>query len=199
MLYIGIDNGSSGGIAVLNERGVIYAAVPMPPTDVEIYSSLIEYASADVTRAVLEHAQAFPKMGTSSAFNYGRGYGAMQMALAAASIPFDIVVPRKWMAALSCLTRGDKNISKRRAEQLFPGRRITHATADALLIAEYCRRINRGQQHGEEESRGAQEHTEAPGHAEGSEGVGARKEKGAGRAAAARHGASAQRAARSVL
>jgi hypothetical protein len=81
----------------------------------------VSFGGTWTTFAVLEHAQAFPKMGVSSAFNYGRGYGAIQMALAAAGIPFDIVVPRKWQAALGCLTRGDKNVSKRRAEQLFPG------------------------------------------------------------------------------
>jgi hypothetical protein len=35
-----------------------------------------------------------------------------------------------------------KQRNKAKAEELFPGQRITHATADALLIAEYCRRIH---------------------------------------------------------
>jgi hypothetical protein len=37
-------------------------------------------------------------------------------------------------------TKGDKNVSKRRAQELFPQLKVTHATADALLIAEYGRR-----------------------------------------------------------
>lgn len=33
-----------------------------------------------------------------------------------------------------------KNTHKARAQELFPGLKITHAVADALLIAEYGRR-----------------------------------------------------------
>jgi hypothetical protein len=93
---------------------------------------------------VLEHAQAFPGMGVSGAFNYGRGYGAMAMALQACGIPYDIVPPAKWQGALSCRSGGEKNITKRRAEQLFPAQKVTHAIADALLLAEYCRRVHQG-------------------------------------------------------
>jgi hypothetical protein len=46
---------------------------------------------------------------------------------------------------MQCLTGGDKNISKRRAQELFPSLKITHAVADALLIAEYGRRLERGE------------------------------------------------------
>lgn len=147
MIYIGIDNGSSGGVAGLSEAGEVLFVRPMPPTDVELYTYLKiarQMSDDGQTIAVLEHAQSFPKMGVSSAFNYGRGYGATQMALAAIGIRFDIIVPRKWQAALACLSGGDKNVTKRRAEQLFPGTKITHAIADALLIAEYCRRLHKG-------------------------------------------------------
>ena len=153
MIYLGIDNGASGGIAALTETGAVYRVDPMPPTDPEIFAILEIFNQTKVAvgnpmdpgeecRAVLEHAQAFPKMGVTGAFNYGRGYGAMQMGLHAASIPFDIVVPRKWQAALGCLSGGDKNVTKRRAAQLFPLITVTHAIADALLLAEYCRRLH---------------------------------------------------------
>jgi hypothetical protein len=151
VLFIGIDNGASGGIAALEADGSLYRCDPMPATDADLLA-LFEALRVDYLDcfAVLERAQSFPKMGVVGAFTYGRGYGAMQMALHAAQIPFDIVQPLKWQTVLSCRTRGDKNVSKRRAEQLFPGRKITHAIADALLIAEYCRRL-RVQDHGKEE------------------------------------------------
>lgn len=142
VLHWGIDNGASGAIAVLNEDGTLYRVDPTPPTDAELFQLM--HAIANVgppSFAILEFAQSFPKMGTSSAFNYGKGYGAMQMALYALSVPFDIVVPRKWQAAMSCLSGGDKNITKRRAQQLFPAVKVTHAIADALLMAEYGRRF----------------------------------------------------------
>jgi hypothetical protein len=149
MLYLGIDNGVNGAVAALCSDGSVFRVDKTPATDAELLQlfrvlteSLEQPGTGWEVFAVLEFAQSFPKMGSSSAFNYGRGYGAMQMALHAAGIPFDIVVPRKWQAALSCLTGGDKNISKKRAEQLFPRIKITHAIADSLLIAEFCRRTH---------------------------------------------------------
>ena len=63
------------------------------------------------------------------------------MALCAATIPYEEVTPQKWQKALGCRTGGDKNVSKARAQALFPLQNITHAIADALLLAEYCRRL----------------------------------------------------------
>jgi hypothetical protein len=34
-------------------------------------------------------------------------------------------------------------VSKRKAQELFPGIKVTHAIADALLIAEYNRRTSK--------------------------------------------------------
>ena len=146
MRFLGIDNGASGGIAALNADGTVYAVEKMPATEADLVAHLIALAAGERAFAVLEHAQAFPGMGVSGVFAYGRGYGAVRAALHAARIPFDVVVPRKWQAAMGCLTRGDKNVSKRRAQQLFPGATITHFLADALLIAEYCRRIEGSRQ-----------------------------------------------------
>jgi len=41
---------------------------------------------------------------------------------------------------LECLTGGNKNVSKAKAKELFPGTKFTHTTADATLIAEFGRR-----------------------------------------------------------
>ena len=62
------------------------------------------------------------------------------MALIAAGIPFETVTPAKWQGAMGCRTKGDKNVTKRKAQDLFPGVKVTHAIADALLIAEWGRR-----------------------------------------------------------
>lgn len=138
MFYLGIDPGKSGGIAVLSPTGVIDCTVKMPQTEADLYHLLRSFEGDG--RAMVEHVHASPQMGVVSAFTFGKGYGALLMALTAAKIKFDEVSPRKWQAAMQCLTKGDKNVSKRRAQQLFPQLTITHATADALLIAEFCRR-----------------------------------------------------------
>ena len=58
----------------------------------------------------------------------------------AAELPFEFVVPAKWQRAMGCLTKGDKKVSYRKAQELFPHVKVTHWNADALLIAEYARR-----------------------------------------------------------
>lgn len=149
MIYLGIDPGVSGGIAGLTASGELVRAVKMPETAAELVALFQEIAAplkaiGRRPRAALELVAAWaPKgqrMGATSAFTFGKGFGRLEAALAAADIPYDLVVPRKWQAALSCVTHGDKNISKARALQLFPGSSVTHATADAMLLAEYCRR-----------------------------------------------------------
>ena len=73
------------------------------------------------------------------------------MALIAAGIPFEEVIPRTWQKGVGITPRGKgetktrfKNRLKAKASQLFPKVNVTLATADALLIAEFCRRKRTG-------------------------------------------------------
>ncbi len=143
MLYLGIDPGVNGGLAVLQRDGRIRVRRQMPDTDHDLIEAL-RAIGRDRAVAVIERAQASRQMGVVSAFTYGRGFGALLMALAAAHIPYDLVSPPQWQRAMNCLSRGQKNVTKRRAQALFPDTTITHATADALLIAEFCRRKHLG-------------------------------------------------------
>jgi hypothetical protein len=79
------------------------------------------------------------KMGSKSAFTFGRGVGNIEAFLTAADIPFERVTPLHWQTAMNCRTKGDKNVTKAAAAALFPTMAITHAIADALLIAEFAR------------------------------------------------------------
>lgn len=135
-LYLGIDPGQGGGIAWTGPNGP--AAEPMPETEREIVELLAPQAAAAV--AVLEFVRSSPQMGVTSAFSFGRNYGALRMVLVALGIPFLEVPPPKWQGVMGCRSGGDKNVTKRRALELFPGLRITHKTADALLLAAYCAR-----------------------------------------------------------
>jgi hypothetical protein len=87
--------------------------------------------------AYIEQVHSSPQMGVKSAFTFGNGFGHLEMALTAAGIPFTRVRPQVWQKELGCLTKGDKNITKRKAQELFPSIKATHATSDALLIAHY--------------------------------------------------------------
>lgn len=167
MIYIGIDPGKNGGIAWQRQpmeptgeqslyRGKTQA-VKMPQTEQDLWQAI---ASLEDTgcRAIIEKVHASPrrdktgkevKNGAATMFKFGQSYGSLRMALIAAGIPFDEVTPQKWQRELG-LIRTNKNESstdkknrhKAKAQQLFPELNVIHATADALLIAEYCRRVN---------------------------------------------------------
>jgi len=151
VITIGIDVGKSGGIAWIDETGK--ACVEKMPDTLKDLWELIEKDILHATgnlhfgnstrncKAYLEQISSSPQMGVVSAFTFGNGYGHLEMALTAAGIPFERVRPQVWQKALNCLTKGEKNVTKRRAQELFPSIKVTHINADALLIAEYGRRI----------------------------------------------------------
>jgi len=107
--------------------------------------------------AVLEKVGGFigdnygiPGMG-SAMFNFGTSFGALEMALTAARIPFEIITPAKWQSGVGVVGRKKsesktvwKNRLKAHAERLFPGIKVTLAIADSLLIATYCKRKHEG-------------------------------------------------------
>jgi Holliday junction resolvasome RuvABC endonuclease subunit len=140
---IGIDPGSNGGIAWITSDGKS-CVEKMPDTLQDLWELIDSIASVckyenrcACVKAYIEAVSSSPQMGVVSSFSFGRGYGNLEMALTAAGIPFERVRPQVWQKALGCMTKGDKNVSKSKAQELFPDRKVTHATADALLIAYY--------------------------------------------------------------
>jgi Holliday junction resolvasome RuvABC endonuclease subunit len=146
MIVIGIDPGTNGGIAWITDGKP--CVEKMPDTLQDLWE-LIQDITTNGTpkerllkachgcKAYLEQVHSSPQMGVKSAFTFGNGFGHLEMALTAAGIPFERVRPQVWQKAMGCMTKGDKSVSKRKAQELFPSMKVTHATADALLIASY--------------------------------------------------------------
>ena len=144
-LSLGADPGMAGSIAFIPDNNPAKAwAEKMPETLADLWATLdnIGFDYTDI-HCCLESVHSMPGQGVSSSFKFGRGFGNLEMALTAAKIPFTYVTPQKWQKELGCLTKGDKNISKARAQQLFPHIKCTHNISDGLLIAEYCRRTSK--------------------------------------------------------
>ena len=156
-IYLGIDPGASGGLAILN--GSATEAVAMPATERDVWLWICSDSPA--TREYLPQFAVIEKVGGyvrgasgnvgSAMFRFGVSYGGLRMALVAAGIPFEEVPPRKWQKALGISPRRKdearvqwKNRLKAKAQQLFPRECVTLATADALLIATYCMRKRTG-------------------------------------------------------
>lgn len=161
VVFFGVDPGASGAIAAVAADGRPLSWLPGDSTDRDLLDYLGEwYRGVDEENgnafAVLEEVRATPraikgpdgqrtglvKMGATSAFTFGASYGRLGMALVAACIPFERVLPVKWQTVMRCRSRGDKRVTKARAQELLPGERITHRNADAYLLAMYARQVH---------------------------------------------------------
>jgi len=137
---IGIDPGKNGGIAWIADGKP--CVEKMPETIEDLWDIICDIKAENAHFvAYIEQVHSSPQMGVKSAFTFGNGFGHLEMALTAAAIPFERVRPQVWQKSLGCMTKGDKNVSKRKAQELFPQLKITHATADAILLAEFGRRL----------------------------------------------------------
>lgn len=149
-VYIGIDPGKNGGIAVMDAAGEVLEVVKMPATPRDLLDFLSGYSMDSF--CTLERVGGMPGNGGSAMFNFGKGYGHLQMALLALGIGTEDVTPNKWEkmyqlgSSGKCTKTEWKNRLKAKAQQLFPqlGKKVTLATCDALLICEYGRRKDTG-------------------------------------------------------
>lgn len=147
--YIGIDPGKAGGLVLLGKVLVI-DAIKMPATERDIWNWFADI-SYKFPFAVIEKVHSQPGNAARAMFTFGWGYGGLRMALTARGIPFEEVMPSVWLRGLDIPKQKKtesktqfKNRLKAKAQQLFPTVEVTLATADALLIAEFCRRKAKG-------------------------------------------------------
>ncbi len=147
-VYIGIDPGKSGAIAAIveyrDEVFVHWTKNSETEHDLSEWCGSVKGDAVDEHFAYIENVHATPQMGVTSAFTFGDNNGFLRGLLTAHQIPFEKVTPQKWQKVMGCLSKGDKNVTKAAAQRIFPREKITHANADALLLAEYCRRVRTG-------------------------------------------------------
>lgn len=152
---IGIDPGANGACVALYEDGKIEEVRFGKSTNKEIWLFFEDIAFHDAF-CVLEQVGAMPGQGVNSMFTFGKNVGFVIGLLVASGIAYQETVPRSWQKALGITPRykpkqGNsgteetkpefKKRLKQKAEQLYPSHKITTDTADALLIAEFCKRL----------------------------------------------------------
>lgn len=141
LYFIGVDPGCDGAATVIDENGDASTFCFGKATESDLISFFIDCKrGAKQCFAVVESVHSMPKQGVASTFKFGRAYGFVRGAIMAACIPFDEATPQAWQRELKCMTKGDKNVSKARAQQLFPGLKVTNKTGDSVCIAEFARR-----------------------------------------------------------
>ena len=147
MSYIGIDPGRKGAIACLRDGGPIIYDMPSSDREIlELFYSLRPYAKL----VGLEKQQPYPKQGVNSVFTLGAHYGLLRGFLVVLGLPFIEVHPKTWQAAIfgdakNLYGSTPKERSLKLAKELFPHIEIgkKDGRADALLIAEYTRRVDK--------------------------------------------------------
>lgn len=77
--------------------------------------------------------------GPMGSFTFGKVYGFLRGMVTVLGWPIYNVYPAVWQGRLGCLTGGNKRVTLNRAKEMYghAGLKITHATADAILIAHY--------------------------------------------------------------
>lgn len=156
--YLGVDPGVGGGLALINEDGVVWLRA-MPDTEIELYEIL---RKETICRAVIEKVSGWQggnrrKGGGEAAhggapgshmFTFGESYGICKGIMTAVGliegITRDTVAPQTWQKEFD-IPKGMEYSARKRfcrdlAQEIYPGVKVTLKTADALLIATYCAR-----------------------------------------------------------
>lgn len=146
MIVLGIDPGKSGGLSFFETNfGETFVGVEKLPENARALHELIESIQLveKVTAAYLE--KIYLPSGKAGSLAFGAGWGKIIAVLEMLDIETHLVTPQRWMRELGCMTRGDKNVTKNKAQSLFGGIEydggkplpITHWSSDALLIGYY--------------------------------------------------------------
>ena len=150
-LFIGIDPGQSGALAMIDKDNTIHTLSDWPGDEIGAAAivrkirvdSKIQYY--DIVGAI-ERVHSMPKQGVASTFKFGTNYGIWRGILAAFEIPFYTVGVHQWQKGVIQKAQ-DKKPALAAASRLFPTAEVygprgggKDGRADALLIAHWCRR-----------------------------------------------------------
>lgn len=153
---LGIDPGLSGAFVIFDGKEFASFAMPIRADgkDKRIHFGdlmhlLLELMEEyDVDHAFLERAVSFG-MGTKAAFNYGRGFEAITIAIGNTKLPFTLVEPKNWTKEMHAGISADLKPKVKSAvavERLYPKLvdqlprkkgKLLDGPVDALLIAGY--------------------------------------------------------------
>jgi crossover junction endodeoxyribonuclease RuvC len=151
---LGIDPGFSGALASLNLSDGSLNVFDMPiignkngKTEINhrMLFELIAPPPGAMLMVVLEQVATMPGQGISSAFRFGQGYGALEMAIAAHQMQVRYTRPAQWKKHFG-LSK-DKGASRGLATQRFPpnaqsfSRVKDDGRAEAALIALYGKEV----------------------------------------------------------
>lgn len=145
---IGIDPGLSGGLAFITDDGDIVTHKTKSTPLLEALQDATAGVEPFACVAYMERIGGFIKgkhLPGSMMFKMGQNAGYWEGACAALGIRLVLVRPQDWQAGLPG-TSGKAGLERKRALQAeairrFPTLKVTQQDCDALLIADYGRRV----------------------------------------------------------
>ena len=123
-------------------------AIRMPKSDSEVHDELVKLGDQsfpEIPVVYIEKVSGFigtPQPG-SRMFKFGKGFGFLLGVLMALRWEINLVSPQKWQKSLGIGTKGErssaewKRFLKDEAQRLFPSKKVSLSTADALLILKF--------------------------------------------------------------
>lgn len=156
-LYLGVDPGLQGGLAMVSHEGGVITAGPLPLIKKndkkqldcnKLYRDLRMYVE-NICFAVIEHVHAMPKQGVVSTFTFGKGFGMILAILDVLEIPFHEATPQSWKKDILGASTSDKALSIEYARKVPSPRDFINirrnltphdGVADAICMARYARK-----------------------------------------------------------
>jgi len=161
MIYVGIDNGLYGAIAIYRKQLEVY---PIPLIIKKVNKSEREFYDKELIKniflnvffydepsiIVLEEAQPFHKEGATSSFKTGNQYGFMEGLLMGMGRKFNIISPKHWQKVFGI--SGKFGDTKVQAEKVVNNKypliktrtergKLLDGICDAILMEEYAKML----------------------------------------------------------
>lgn len=151
---IGIDPGVTGALGVITDVSCDVMDTPvfekMKAKERTTYNVREMYDALWAEQPqliVIEQLQPMGRNGSIANYQSGLGFAYWHMAAVALDVPIILVNPKKWKKAMGLTA--NKDDSRQRAIELFPALATSlklkkhHGRAEAILLAEYGRRVHK--------------------------------------------------------
>ena len=148
-LFVGVDPGKTGAVAVINERGEPQWVDDMPriggEIDAKAFVEMLRESRNLIACAAIERTQALPQTPRSVCHSLGMSEGMALAGLLMLGVRIVRPRPNEWKKVMR--VPADKALAKETAEMMFPTmkhrlqRASDHNRAEALLLADYARRM----------------------------------------------------------
>ena len=150
-MYLGIDPGFSGALAVLDDKLNIIHYQDMPIIEVAKKRELNEPELHNIFQRFslkydnlivgIEKSQTMPGQGIVSTGRYMASYGFLRGLCVGLGLPYVLIRPPSWKKAMLADMPKEKGSSIQKVNQIYPEIKLTrkkdHGISDAILIARY--------------------------------------------------------------